>query len=124
MLTWRWPTGQSLSWHSIEDGIGKRSSTRSAHWRSPASSRIDAAESHALCQIGGALIGTGDRAGYEPLERSLSLALEHGLEDHGARAYRTLQFYAGLIRDFPRAERAFHEGVEYCEERGIFSHSA
>ena len=83
-----------------------------------------AAESHALCQIGGALLGTGDRAGYEPLERSLSLALEHGLEDHGARAYRTLQFYAGLNRDFPRAERAFHEGVEYCEERGIFSHSA
>ncbi|MGB6487954.1 MAG: AAA family ATPase [Steroidobacteraceae bacterium] len=84
----------------------------------------NAAESHALCQIGGALLGTGDRAGYEPLERSLSLALEHGLEDHGARAYRTLQFYAGLNHDFPRAERAFHEGVEYCEERGIFSHSA
>jgi ATP/maltotriose-dependent transcriptional regulator MalT len=84
----------------------------------------NAAESHALCQIGGALLGTGDRAGYEPLERSLSLALEHGLEDHGARAYRTLQFYAGLNRDFPRAERAFQEGVEYCEERGIFSHSA
>ncbi|HEY6515678.1 MAG TPA: AAA family ATPase [Steroidobacteraceae bacterium] len=83
-----------------------------------------AAESHALCQIGGALLGTGDRAGYEPLERSLSLALEHGLEDYGARAYRTLQFYAGLNRDFARAQRAFHEGVEYCEERGIFSHSA
>ncbi|HEX4268988.1 MAG TPA: AAA family ATPase [Steroidobacteraceae bacterium] len=83
-----------------------------------------AAESHALCQIGGALLGNGDRAGYEPLERSLSLALEHELEDHAARAYRTLQFYAGLIRDFPRAERAFHEGVEYCEERGIFSQSA
>jgi hypothetical protein len=40
------------------------------------------------------------------------------------RAYHTLQFYAGLNRDFPQAERAFHEGVEYCEERGIFSHSA
>ena len=83
-----------------------------------------AAESLALCQIGGALLGTGDRAGYEPLERSLALALEHRLEDHAARAYRTLAFYAGLIHDFARAQRAFHEGVEYCEERGIFSHSA
>ncbi len=83
-----------------------------------------AAESHALCHIGGALLGMGERAGYEPLERSLALALEHKLEDHAARAYRTLQFYAGLIHDFARAEQAFREGVEYCEERGIFSHSA
>ncbi|MFZ0008070.1 MAG: AAA family ATPase [Steroidobacteraceae bacterium] len=83
-----------------------------------------AAESHALSNIGGALLGTGDRAGYEPLERSLELALEHRLEDHAARAYRHLEHYAGLIHDFARAQRAFHEGVEYCEERGIFSHSA
>ncbi len=83
-----------------------------------------AAESHALCHIGGALLGIGDRSGYQPLERSLALALEHRLEDHAARAYRTLQFYAGLNRDFARARHAFDEGVEYCEERGIFSHSA
>jgi ATP/maltotriose-dependent transcriptional regulator MalT len=83
-----------------------------------------AAESHALCHIGGALLGTGDRSGYQPLERSLSLALEHRLEDHAARAYRTLQFYAGLNHDFARARHAFDEGVEYCEERGIFSHSS
>src|SRR5215469_4933557 len=83
-----------------------------------------AVEAHALCHIGGALLGTGDRAGYEPLDRSLALALENAQEDNAARAYRTLQFYAGLIRDFSRAERAFHEGVDYCEERGIFNHSA
>jgi DNA-binding CsgD family transcriptional regulator len=83
-----------------------------------------AAESHALCHVGGALLGTGDRAGYEPLDRSLALALEHKLEDYAARAYRTLLFYSVLIHDFARAQRAFHEGVEYCEERGIFSHSA
>ncbi|HLZ99473.1 MAG TPA: AAA family ATPase [Steroidobacteraceae bacterium] len=83
-----------------------------------------AAESHALCHIGGALLGTGDRAGYEPLGRSLALALEHKLEDHVARAYRTMLFYSVLIHDFARAQQAFHEGVEYCEERGIFSHSA
>lgn len=83
-----------------------------------------AAESFALCHVGGALLGMGDRAGYGPLERSLALALEHKFEDHAARAYRTLQFYAGLIHDFTRAEQAFRDGVEYCEERGIFSHSA
>lgn len=83
-----------------------------------------ATESLALCQIGGALLYLGDRAGYEPLENSLSLALESRLEDQAARAYRVLQFYASLLRDFARAKRAFHEGVEYCEERGIFSHSA
>ena len=83
-----------------------------------------AAESHALSNIGGALLGTGDRAGYKALERSLVLALEYRLEDHAARAYRHLEHYAALIHDFARAQRAFHEGVEYCEERGIFSHSA
>jgi ATP/maltotriose-dependent transcriptional regulator MalT len=82
------------------------------------------AESHALCQIGGALLGSGERSGYEPLDRSLALALEQRLEDQAARAYRTLAFYAGMIHDFARAQRAFQEGVEYCEERGIFSHSA
>jgi hypothetical protein len=83
-----------------------------------------AAEAYGLCHIGGALLGAGDRAGYAPLEQSLALALENKLEDHAARAYRTLQFYAALIHDFARAERAFRDGVEYCEERGIFSHSA
>jgi DNA-binding CsgD family transcriptional regulator len=83
-----------------------------------------AAESHALCNIGGALLGCGDRSGYLPLERGLALARDGGLEDHVARAWRSLLFYSVLIHDFPRAQQAFHEGVEYCEERGIFSHSA
>ncbi|HKD54390.1 MAG TPA: AAA family ATPase [Steroidobacteraceae bacterium] len=83
-----------------------------------------AAESHALCNIGGAMLGSGDRGGFEPLERSLALARAGGLEDHAARTYRTLLFYTVLIHDFARAQQAFEEGVEFCEERGIFSHSA
>jgi DNA-binding CsgD family transcriptional regulator len=66
----------------------------------------------------------GDRAGYEPLDRSIAMALELKLEEHAGRAYRRLQFHAGLIHDFARAEQAYRAGVEYCEERGIFSHSA
>ena len=83
-----------------------------------------ATESHALCNIGGARLGAGDAAGYPALERSLALALEDKLEDHAARAYRTLLFYLVLSHDLPRAQQTFQDGVEYCEERGIFSHSA
>ncbi|HEY5263438.1 MAG TPA: hypothetical protein VIJ37_00485, partial [Steroidobacteraceae bacterium] len=83
-----------------------------------------ATESHALCNIGAAMLGTNDYAGYEPLEQSLALALEHGLEEYAARAYRSMLFYAVLIHDFTRTERLFREGVAYCEERGIALHSA
>jgi DNA-binding CsgD family transcriptional regulator len=82
-----------------------------------------ATESHALGNIGSALLGAGDLSGYEPLERSLALALEHRLEELAARAYRSLFFYAVLVHDFARAKRLFREGVTYCEERGIFLHS-
>lgn len=81
-------------------------------------------EAHALCNIGGATLGAGERDGYAALERSLALALADRLEDHAARAYRTLLFYAVLNHDFARAQQTFQDGVEYCEERGIFSHSA
>jgi DNA-binding CsgD family transcriptional regulator/tetratricopeptide (TPR) repeat protein len=81
-----------------------------------------AAESNALCGIGGALLGANDRAGYLDLERSIAIALEDRLEDHAARSYRTLLFYSVLIHDFARALRLFPEAVDYCEERGIFSH--
>ena len=83
-----------------------------------------ATESHALCNIGSALLGAGDLSGYEPLERSLALALGHNFEELAARAYRSFLFYAILVRDFARAEQLFREGVAYCEERGIFVHSA
>jgi ATP/maltotriose-dependent transcriptional regulator MalT len=83
-----------------------------------------ATESHALCNIGSALLGGGDDAGYEPLKESLALALEHNLEDYAARAYRSMLFYAVLLHDFARADTLFREGVAYCEERGIYSHSA
>jgi DNA-binding CsgD family transcriptional regulator/tetratricopeptide (TPR) repeat protein len=78
-------------------------------------------ESHALDTIGSALLIAGDRAGYPPLEQSLALALEHDFENCVARAYCNLVFCALLHHDFERAERAFRDGVAYCEERGLFS---
>ena len=83
-----------------------------------------ATESHALCNIGAARLGMGDSSGYGPLEESLALALQHKLEEFAARAYRTMLFYAVLLHDFARADRLFREGVAYCEDRGIYSHSA
>jgi DNA-binding CsgD family transcriptional regulator len=83
-----------------------------------------ATESHALCNIGSALLGMGDYAGYAPLGESLALALEYKLEELAARAYRSMLFYAVLLHDFGRADELFRDGVAYCEDRGIFSHSA
>jgi DNA-binding CsgD family transcriptional regulator len=82
-----------------------------------------ATESYALGTIGSALLGAGDLSGYESLEQSLAVALEHKLEEDAARAYRYALFYSVLIHDFARAGRLFREGVAYCEERGIFRHS-
>ena len=83
-----------------------------------------ATEAHALGTIGSALVGTNDVSGYESLEQSLAVALEHKIEEQAARAYRYALFYSVLIHDFARAERLFREGVAYCEQRGIFRHSA
>jgi DNA-binding CsgD family transcriptional regulator/tetratricopeptide (TPR) repeat protein len=80
-------------------------------------------ESHALGTIGSALLGSGDPSGYDALEQSLAVAVEHKLEEHAARAYRYALFYSVLVHDLARAERLFREGVAYCEERGIFRHS-
>jgi ATP/maltotriose-dependent transcriptional regulator MalT len=83
-----------------------------------------ATEAHALCNIGSAMLGKGNQSGYALLSESLTLALEHNLEDYAARAYRSTLFYAVLLHEFARADRLFREGVAYCEERGIYSHCA
>jgi ATP/maltotriose-dependent transcriptional regulator MalT len=78
-------------------------------------------ESHALNNIGSAMLIAGDLSGYEHLERSLAIALEHQLEDCAARAYSNLVFCSTLEHDLARAERYYREGIAYCEERGHFS---
>ncbi len=78
-------------------------------------------ESHALTNIGSALLIAGDQSGYEHLERSLAIALEHQLEEGAARAYGNFVFCSTLEHDLLRAERYYREGMVYCEERGLFS---
>ena len=105
-------------WHLEALDFGRRALAITREFSDPAT------EWHALCSIGAALLGSGDRSGYEPLERSLALALEHEFQELAARSYRCLLFYAIVVHDFPRAARLFEVGVSYCEERGICLHRA
>lgn len=80
-----------------------------------------ATESLAQNYIGAAQLIAGDLAGYEPLDRSLNLALEHDLQECAARAYCNFVFCATLGHDLVRAERFLREGLAYCERRNLFS---
>ena len=88
---------------------------------------IDLAESlgqtetliHALNNVGTVEWCQGRPAGQRTLERSLALALAHGLEEHAARAYTNLAFSALNLRDYPLASRYHEEGVRYCTERDL-----
>lgn len=83
-----------------------------------------ATESHALNNIGSTLLGSGDENGYELLERSLKIALEHDLVDHAARAYTNLSTCSILRHDLARAERFLNAGQSYCEEHENHMHLA
>ena len=78
-------------------------------------------ESYSLNNIGSALLIAGDLSGYEPLEKSLALALENKLDECAARGYCNLVFCATLNHHIARAEQVFRDGVAFCEERGLFS---
>jgi DNA-binding CsgD family transcriptional regulator len=78
-------------------------------------------ESYSLNNIGSALLIAGDLSGYEPLERSLRLALDNRLDECASRSYCNLVFCATLNHHMARAEQVFRDGLAYCEERGLFS---
>lgn len=76
---------------------------------------------HALNNVGSARLMRNDPAGWEPLEKSLHLALEHDLQEHAARAYTNLATCAVRGRDYPRATRYLDEGIAYATERDLDS---
>jgi DNA-binding CsgD family transcriptional regulator len=80
-----------------------------------------AIESQVLDSIGSALLIAGDLSGYEPLQRSLEIALEQRLDECAARAYSNLVFCATLNHHFARADQAYREGIAFCEDRGLYS---
>jgi DNA-binding CsgD family transcriptional regulator len=71
--------------------------------------------SHALNNIGTALLQAGDSGGLGKLEHSLTIALGHNLQEHAARAYANLVCIAVRHYEHERALRYISEGLEYCE---------
>jgi ATP/maltotriose-dependent transcriptional regulator MalT len=74
---------------------------------------------HALNNLGSTLLNAGDFSGVEKLESSLTVALEHNLQDHAGRAY------ANLVSSFVRqhrvelATRYISQGAAYAEVHDV-----
>jgi DNA-binding CsgD family transcriptional regulator len=69
---------------------------------------------HALNNVGTAEMQASRPAGQPTLERSLALALAHGLEEHVARAYTNLAWESLDHRDYVLASRYHDQGIRYC----------
>jgi ATP/maltotriose-dependent transcriptional regulator MalT len=77
--------------------------------------------SHALNNVGSSLIEAGDAAGREMQQESLSLALDHDLHEHAARAFTNLAICSIHVRDYEFARRWLDRGINYCYERDLDS---
>jgi DNA-binding CsgD family transcriptional regulator len=73
----------------------------------------------ALNSVGTAEALAGDSAGFEKLERSLTLALEVGPEEDVAQAYTNLGGLRIGLRDYALGDRYLEEGIAYCRERDL-----
>jgi DNA-binding CsgD family transcriptional regulator/tetratricopeptide (TPR) repeat protein len=77
--------------------------------------------SHALNNVGTSHIHSGDPAGRGQLEESLSLALDHDLHEHAARAFTNLSSSSIHGREYEYARRWLDRGINYCAERDLDS---
>lgn len=81
--------------------------------------------SHALNNVGTAKLNIQEDAqqesGRADLEESLRIALDHGYEEHAARALTNLASAAVMARDYARAKRYLDEGIAYCTEHDLDS---
>jgi ATP/maltotriose-dependent transcriptional regulator MalT len=76
-------------------------------------------EAHALNNLGGArMVEVGD-AGWHELERSLQLSLQHGFQDHVARAYTNLCTSAITRRDYEVGRRYAEACLAYCGDQEV-----
>jgi DNA-binding CsgD family transcriptional regulator len=78
-------------------------------------------EIHALSTIGTAKVDVEDFSGFQDLERSLSMALAEGFEEHAARAFSNLSYSAVRACDRDAAQDYIDRGIAYCEERDLDS---
>lgn len=78
---------------------------------------------HALNNVGTAQWRSRDDylEGKRNLERSLSLALDHHMEEHAARAYTNLGSSAAECRMYGLAHRYLKDGIRYVSQRDLES---
>jgi DNA-binding CsgD family transcriptional regulator len=76
---------------------------------------------HALNNLGTARLIAGDDAGWDDLNRSLTLALAHGFQEHAARAYTNLAAMAVQRKQYSAGSRYLSEGLTYCERHDLDS---
>ncbi|HLY32809.1 MAG TPA: AAA family ATPase, partial [Ktedonobacterales bacterium] len=76
---------------------------------------------HALNNVGDAQFIHGDEGGCAKLEASLHMALEHGFEEHAARAFTNLGSCTVTLRHYARANRYLDAGISYCSEHDLDS---
>ena len=76
---------------------------------------------HALNNLGTARLIAGIDAGWDDLNRSLTLALAQGFQEHAARAYTNLAAMAVQRKQYNAASRYLSEGLTYCERHDLDS---
>jgi ATP/maltotriose-dependent transcriptional regulator MalT len=101
-------TGEAVAWGTRAIELAKR---------------IDDTEvlCHAMNNVGTAMHAGGDPEGRGLLERSLSIALEHGYGEHVARAYANLTSTEVTTRDYVVAARTIREASTYFADRDLDS---
>ncbi len=77
---------------------------------------------HALNNIGSALADEGQPRGFELLEQSLAIALEHNLQDHASRAYRNASEASVRNRLLAQAEALIVPGIEFARAHDMDLH--
>ncbi len=75
--------------------------------------------SHALNNVGTAEALAGRAEGSAKLDDSLRIALEHGFQEHAARAYTNIGSGAVRVVDDARAEQALDDGIAYSTDRDL-----
>jgi DNA-binding CsgD family transcriptional regulator/tetratricopeptide (TPR) repeat protein len=78
-----------------------------------------ATRSHALNNIGSALLLAGDPSGLALLELSLDVALNYNLHDHAGRAYSSLVSIGVRNQNSELVNRYIAQGVVYCEDHEV-----
>ena len=79
--------------------------------------------SHALNNVGSVkmLIASSRERGVELLQQSLEIALKNSFHEHAARAYSNLGSIAVKLKDYVFAKKILDEGIQYCEDRDLYS---